>query len=83
MDFVISHCCTTVYCYLVLIGMRLIIVTCMQVISAYQVPYKNEKSLKSERSLTVQVKIVGVEADVQCSRTKTVKNNGMFECVLP
>jgi len=32
--------------------------------------------IKSERSLLVQVRVSGVEADCHVVRTKTVKNNG-------
>jgi len=50
----------------------------VQVISGYQLPYKNEKLVKAERALSVQVRVVGVEDDAQCDRTKIVKNNGLL-----
>jgi len=52
--------------------------TCIpvQVISGFQLPYKSEKLLKTDRALSVQVRLTGVDDDVQCDRTKTVKNNG-------
>jgi len=46
------------------------------VISGYQLPYKSEKLLKTERALSVQIRVTGVDEDIQCDRTKTVKNNG-------
>ena len=45
-------------------------------ISGYQLPYKSEKLLKTERALSVQVRLTGIDDDAQCDRTKTVKNNG-------
>jgi hypothetical protein len=42
----------------------------------HQIPYKADKVIKSERSLLVQVKVVGVEADNHVLRTRPVKNNG-------
>ena len=47
-------------------------------ISGYQIPYKSEKLIKTERPLSVQVRVTGVEEDIQCDRTKTVKNNGPY-----
>jgi hypothetical protein len=54
----------------------------VQVIGAHQVPYKNEKILKSERQLTVQIRIHGVDNDIQLSRTKSVKNSGKITFVM-
>ena len=48
----------------------------VQVICGYQLPYKSEKMLKGERSLSVQVRVIGVDDDVQSDRTRVVKNNG-------
>jgi len=45
-------------------------------VSGHQIPYKLEKTMRSERSLLVQVRVSGVETDNQMLRTKTVKNNG-------
>ncbi len=41
-----------------------------------QLPYTKEDKVKSERSMYVQVKINGVEADNLKEKTKTVKSNG-------
>ena len=44
--------------------------------NGHQLPYTNEKQLKAERRLYVQIKLSGVEQDEQKEKTKAVKNNG-------
>jgi len=50
----------------------------VQVISGFQLPYKSEKVLKAERALSVQVRVIGIDDDIQSDRTKLVKNNGQL-----
>ena len=47
-----------------------------QIISGHQLPYKSDSNVKNKRDVSVQIRIAGVEADVQRERTKTIKNNG-------
>ena len=47
-----------------------------QEIRGYQIPYKSDRAVKSDRSILVQVKTVGIEADDQLQRTTAIKNNG-------
>ena len=42
-------------------------------------PYKSDRMIRSERSLLVQVRVSGVEADSQLVRTNAVRNNGKYE----
>jgi len=51
----------------------------VQVISGFQLPYKSEKVLKTERALSVQVRVMGIDDDIQTDRTKVVKNNGLSD----
>ena len=48
----------------------------VQDLSGHQIPYKCDRVIRSERSLLVQVRASGVEADNQVVRTRTTKNNG-------
>ncbi|ELU11919.1 hypothetical protein CAPTEDRAFT_102886, partial [Capitella teleta] len=48
----------------------------IKIISGHQLPFSNEKALKTERSLYVQLRVSGVEDDNAREKTKTVKNNG-------
>ena len=50
--------------------------------SGYQIPFNSEKSVKSDRSLSVQIRVTGVDADVQKEKTKSVKNNGNDPSIL-
>ena len=50
-------------------------------ISGFQLPYKSEKQLKADRVLSVQVRVGGVDDDVQSDRTRIVKNNGTWHPV--
>ena len=48
-----------------------------QVISGTQLPYSKEEKVKAERSLSVHLRISGVEPDRKKDwQTKSVKNNG-------
>jgi hypothetical protein len=51
-------------------------VVTVKVISGHQLPFSNEKSLKTDRTLYVQLRVSGVEEDNAKERTKAVKNNG-------
>ena len=45
----------------------------------YQIPYKSDKLIKTDRSLTVQVRTAGgVEANNQTLKTSSVRSNGIL-----
>ena len=52
------------------------LVLVLQVISGHQLPFRSEGSVRGRRELSVQVRVCGVDADVQHARTKSVRNNG-------